>query len=274
MSQHTLSFISNTAQFAMLIAVFVIALAAPVQAESLQWESKNNVDLQKEWTITFNVEIEDSAENKSHFEIRSEDGSLFSTNVIFDGEKAIVSPSSTDYSPETTYELHIKEGVTFSNGEQYQDDLVMPFSTKSDSYFDQELKELVYQGKVKDVPYTIGDSINDVISDRGEPVDEFGYSGLKYITYPDNYWFGTNFGDTTLRAIGVPLPEDRYTLADFEKLFGEPTGDGPPGGVSSNYWAYYDLPGYKLVLHIDGDYKSSLFNFDLFSALDQSVLSF
>lgn len=257
MSQHTLSFISKTAQSAMLIAVFVIALAAPVQAESLQWESKNNVDLQKEWTITFNVEIEDSAENKSHFEVRSEDGIQFPTDVTFDGKKAIVSPSTSDYSPETTYELHIKEGVTFTNGEQYQDVLVMPFSTKSDSYFDQELKELVEQGKVKGVPYAIGDSINDVIADRGEPTEEFGYTGLMYIAYPDNYWFGTNVQDTTLRAIGVPLPEDRYTLADFEKLFGEPTGEGPPGEGSSNYWAYFNLPGYKILLNIDGDERTS-----------------
>ncbi|MBA2175409.1 DUF4309 domain-containing protein [Halobacillus locisalis] len=257
MSQHTLSFISKTAQSAMLIVIFVIAIAAPVQAESLQWESKDNVDLQKEWTITFNVEIEDSVENKSHFEIRRADGSLFQTEVTFEGNKAIVTPGSSGYLPETTYELHIKEGVTFSNGEQYQDVLTMPFSTKSESYFDQELKELVYQGKVKDVPYTIGDSINDVIADRGEPTNEFGYSGLKYISYPDNYWFGTNFGDTTLRAIGVPLQQDRYTLADFEKVFGEATGYGPPGEGSSNYWAYFNLPGYKLVLHIDGDYRTS-----------------
>ncbi|MBA2176881.1 hypothetical protein H0266_18535 [Halobacillus locisalis] len=203
-----------------------------VGAESLQWETKDKVKIDKKWTVTFNQELIDSPANKSLITVYDKtEVKKLDVTVEIQANKVIITPplnefhekTSLTYDDNKSYTLHINEGLTFESGQTYKDNLTMPFNTVRQSYLDEEFKELAHKGILKDVPLKVGDSISDVIAQKGNDYQEVYSAGTTYLYYENDDFYIYGYADadpSKINTVSVRLYGGEYYKKDFLKLFG------------------------------------------------------
>ncbi|SDJ24504.1 Ig-like domain-containing protein [Salimicrobium halophilum] len=210
-----------------LAVLLVIAIPFVASAEEIQWEEKNGVDADKNWTVEFNVPLEDTTENKNFIFVQTESGEVLENGVSLDGKKATIYANNL-YEAGQSYELHITEELAFENGKMYQNNLIMPFTIQTDdssgnegSYFDAELEEGLAKGKLKGAPLSLGNSINAPDEQIGTNYENQELLGFQFKYYTD-YAFGwdPNAEEEGLKAIIKQLPADTYDRSDVEEMFG------------------------------------------------------
>jgi len=150
-------------RYLFLSLFLVLASLTPINAQTL--EGKENVAVNKSWTITFNTPIsEDSIQNiyvaKEGSTSKLEQAiSLVSNNVV-----KVDSPTD-GYEPGQKYTLHI-EGITSSSGEEMQGVTTFDFTTKDSNktkatvtrVIDGDTIEVKMDGNTEDVRLLLVDT--------------------------------------------------------------------------------------------------------------------
>ncbi|QSS99675.1 Ig-like domain-containing protein [Pontibacillus sp. ALD_SL1] len=108
-------------------------MEASAEAKDGEWETKNDVPLDKTWTIEFNTSIQSNEENEEFIYVTDESGTEINNDITIDENKITVGPPENEYAEGTTYTLHIEEGVSSTSGIPSDKTVTMPFTTE-DSY--------------------------------------------------------------------------------------------------------------------------------------------
>ncbi len=104
----------------------------PEPSKFLEYEPKTNVDLDKDWTITFSHDIDRTTISEKNIYIQDSEGETFP--VVFDFDETentsvIRIAPVKNYEPSTQYELIIKDLYSIS-GQKLNKDVIMKFFTQ------------------------------------------------------------------------------------------------------------------------------------------------
>ncbi|WP_198160023.1 Ig-like domain-containing protein [Sporosarcina sp. P37] len=131
---------------------------------------KKNVPLNKEWTITFNKDVEVGSITNKHLYITDEAGQVVQTTAMLvdKGNKVIVQPPKEGYRPNTSYTLFVADEVSSTKRKLLSAPVKMPFQTgdqrdESDVFVPRNDSEnaVTYQEGVTSLPSNISQSIED-----------------------------------------------------------------------------------------------------------------
>lgn len=110
--------------------VFSTSLLAPnASAPTKQWDQFTNVDVDKEWMITFNRAIDERSVANNVYLL---DGTkkVAITTTIEDRNKLVIEPKE-NLKNNHSYKLVVTNGVSGTNGHSLNQEVTIPFSTKT-----------------------------------------------------------------------------------------------------------------------------------------------
>lgn len=129
--------------------MLLFQLPTNVSAAESDWAHKDDVDLGKTWTITFNTSIQDTRENKNAVYVTDGEGNLLENEIVIEGKKVNVSAPDNQYAPATTYTLHITEGLTSTSGVPTEKAVTMEFTTENSQFEPGSwTRDLQYNGAI------------------------------------------------------------------------------------------------------------------------------
>ncbi|WP_345242196.1 Ig-like domain-containing protein [Pontibacillus salipaludis] len=110
--------------------MFQLPIEASAETKDGEWKTKNDIQLNKTWTVEFNTSIESNEENKDFIYVTDESGTKVNNDITIEGKKITVAPPEGEYAKGTTYTLHIEEGVSSTSGIPSDKTVTMPFTTE------------------------------------------------------------------------------------------------------------------------------------------------
>lgn len=94
------------------------------------WGSKNDVDTNKQWTITFNYKLNPSTINNQNIKVTDESNNSVNTVVTaYDGKTVKVDAPKGGYTPGKTYTLKM-ENISSGENKKLSEPIKMPFTIK------------------------------------------------------------------------------------------------------------------------------------------------
>jgi len=158
----------------MIVLIMVFSLALPVSAAEL--DPKTDVQLDKTWTITFNMKVDESTINSDNIYITDSTGNIFDSivNLRNDGSSVYLIPKS-NYNWGKTYRIHISNKVKSEEGNILKERIEMEFITKSINHAPEIINEIedmiLKEGEVITI------DLNTVFQDPDGDVLTFGATG-------------------------------------------------------------------------------------------------
>ncbi|WP_198135846.1 Ig-like domain-containing protein [Pontibacillus chungwhensis] len=128
-------------------------MESSAEAKDGEWKTKNDVQVNKTWTIEFNTSIESNEENKEFIYVTDESGNEINNDITIEENKITVAPPEGDYAKDTTYTLHIEEGVSSTSDIPSDKTVTMPFTTEASNQF--EAGEWTRDVKYNDATLTV-----------------------------------------------------------------------------------------------------------------------
>lgn len=120
--------------------IYIVALIIPVvfsttfsatnAEETVKWDKFSNVDVDKEWTITFNRSIDKNSISNNVYLLDGTQKVAISTSII-DKNKLVVAPKA-DLQGNHDYTLIVTDGIKGTNGRSLNQEITIPFSTKTE----------------------------------------------------------------------------------------------------------------------------------------------
>lgn len=131
-SNRNLSVILVLVLFVALISSNISVYAAEVEAWD-QWQMKNTTNPMKEWTVKFNLEIDDKTVNGDNIYVTDDDEMLVTGIVpILENDKRTVKVTLKEqYKAGETYNLYITSRVKSIKGESLKRGIKMPFNIET-----------------------------------------------------------------------------------------------------------------------------------------------
>lgn len=94
--------------------LFLFCFTKTVYASDTEWIAKTNINVEKEWTVTFNEPIDVSTVSNDTFYIIDTNGNRYESLVVaLDEYRVLVTPINQGYNPNTTYSLIVNNVKNF-----------------------------------------------------------------------------------------------------------------------------------------------------------------
>ncbi|KGR88043.1 Ig-like domain-containing protein [Lysinibacillus boronitolerans] len=133
--------------------LFLFCFTKTVYASDTEWIAKTNINVEKEWTVTFNEPIDVSTVSNDTFYIIDTNGNRYESLVVaLDEYRVLVTPINQGYNPNTTYSLIVNNVKNFK-GKSLEGKVKMNFTTES--FFTNELSNAEYLLLAKEVQLKI-----------------------------------------------------------------------------------------------------------------------
>lgn len=132
----------------MLALMLQLPMGTSAESTDGEWGPKSDVPLDKPWTIEFNTNIESTKENKEYIYITDESGTEVDNEITIEGKTITVAPPEGEYAKDSTYTLHIKEGLSSTSGIPSDKTVTMSFTTESSKQFEtgEWTRDIKYNG--------------------------------------------------------------------------------------------------------------------------------
>lgn len=131
--------------FTILLCMFLLIpkTALSVDSEYKIWPSKNDIDSNKKWTITFNSEVDSDTINNKNIVITDELNNRVNTTLACssNGKMVTVDAPKEGYTPGETYILTIKD-ITDKKGKMLSKPIKMPFTIKKAAELSQTINNV------------------------------------------------------------------------------------------------------------------------------------
>ncbi|MER2107889.1 MAG: CAP domain-containing protein [Solibacillus sp.] len=212
--------------------VFSTSLLVVKANSSVQWDKFSNVAVDKEWTITFNREIDKHSVTNNVYIL---DGTqkVAVTVTIANRNKLIVEPKS-DLKNNHAYTLIITDRVTGTNGRSLTQEITIPFSTKAQVAYktfgsEYDLTWNLASGNYKQF-YLTGTKDREAVG---------GYETRKGQTV-----FGITVGDkqhTVKAKYGEPLKTIRKGTKNYTQAYADKYGNETSGTylINKHYVTFF-----------------------------------
>lgn len=109
-----------------IIGFMLLAVSSYVQAEETQ-TPKLVTNPEKAWTVTFNVEMDESTITTESVFIEKEDGTKIVAELRLENARTLIVKPEAAYQENTIYQLHIKETLEATNQQALKTSYTQPF---------------------------------------------------------------------------------------------------------------------------------------------------
>ncbi|TYS59848.1 hypothetical protein FZC74_06740 [Sutcliffiella horikoshii] len=229
-------------------------------AAPMEWQG--NWIISAEPFMFGNIRIYEETDEGFHFDIRTAAEQDFKEmkNIYAEKDGQVATSEAIETGCVLTFtmeneQVQVKESDECADSTiavDFNHSFIMPDTYVIDEHFVASIKE----GKLSPDGFGIGDSIDAVEQELGEPEAHISPNGGLFRIYSD-IGYGTDVygGDGTIGALMVVRPEER-TPEEIKELLGEPEGEGI-SELDGFYYLYYIIEDkYKMYLDFDPEKKT------------------
>ncbi|MCM1989121.1 DUF4932 domain-containing protein [Oceanirhabdus seepicola] len=125
-----------------LLSVMLILVTPKQTYAAIEMQKKNDVPLDKYWTIKLNIDVDESSIIDNNIYILDAQGNKINCELSkTDNTNIITITPKSNYNPGEKYTLHIEKGIKSISGEKLNEAVIMEFTTKKQS--NQEMEDRI-----------------------------------------------------------------------------------------------------------------------------------